>query len=196
MEEEKFMDIIAAGLALQQTQCVPLPVEDEARWFAAYTCANHEKRVASLLQGRGVDYFLPLYSCTRRWKDRSVSLNLPLFPGYIFVRLAAHARLRVLEVPGVAHLVGFNGRPYPIEESEIESLRKGVANRVRLVPHGYLTSGSRVRIARGPLEGVEGILIRRKNVHRVVLSLDLIARSVAMETDLSDVEFLAPKRQK
>src|SRR5262249_8288998 len=117
----------------------PLVADDEEpRWFAAYTCANHEKRIASQLQARAVDHFLPLYRCTRRRKDRLVCLNLPLFPGYIFVRLAARARLRVLEIPGVVHLVGFSGRPYPLEESEIENLRKTVASNARLIPHAYL----------------------------------------------------------
>jgi transcription antitermination factor NusG len=90
----------------------------------------------------------------------------------------------------VVRLVGFNGQPYPLPENEIESLRRGVLNGLRVVPHPYLQIGSRVRVLGGPLEGVEGILVRRKNVHRVVLSLDLITRSVAAEIDLSDVERL------
>jgi transcription antitermination factor NusG len=160
------------------------------RWFAAYTCSNHERRAASHFKMRAVDHFLPVYRSERHWKDRKVRLDLPLFPGYIFVRLAADARLRVLEVPGVVRLVGFNGQPYPLPESEIESLRRGVLNDARIVPHLYLQAGSRVRIVGGPLEGTEGILVRRKNVHRVVLSLDLIARSVAVEVDLANIERL------
>jgi transcription antitermination factor NusG len=159
-------------------------------WFAAYTCANHEKRVASHFEARAVDHFLPVYRSVKRWKDRSVRLEQPLFPGYIFVRLAAAARLRVLEVPGVVRLVGFNGQPYPLPENEIESLRKGIVHELRIVPHPYLKIGSRVRIVGGPLEGAEGILIRKKNVHRVVLSLELIARSVAVEVDLANIERL------
>jgi transcription antitermination factor NusG len=172
--------------------CSPRPgvadVECGERWFAAYTCSNHEKRAAFHFKMRAVDHFLPVYRSERHWKDRRVQLDLPLFPGYIFVRLAADARLRVLEVPGVVRLVGFNGQPYPLPENEIESLRKGVLNDARIVPHPYLQAGSRVRIVGGPLEGAEGILVRRKNVHRVVLSLDLIARSVAVEVDLANVE--------
>jgi transcription antitermination factor NusG len=157
-------------------------------WFALYTCANHEKRVATHLQSRKVDHFLPLYSSVRRWKDRRIRLQLPLFPGYIFVRLALTERLRVLEVPGAVRLVGFNGQPYALPKDEIEVLRKGNLEQLRIEPYPYLTVGSRVRIKQGPLVGMEGILVRKNKVHRVVLSLDVIARSAAVEVDASDVE--------
>src|SRR5713226_83790 len=160
----------------------------EQRWFAAYTCANHEKRVVEHFEARDVEHFLPLYASVRRWKDRRVQLELPLFPGYVFVRIALSARLRVLEVPGVVRLVGFNGQPYPLAEGEIESLRKGILNGSRIEPHPYLSVGSRVRIKSGPLAGVEGSLVRKKNSCRVVLSLDLIARSAAVEVDSVDIE--------
>jgi len=160
----------------------------EQSWFAAYTCANHEKRVVEHFEARDVEHFLPLYASVRRWKDRRVQLELPLFPGYVFVRIALSARLRVLEVPGVVRLVGFNGQPYPLAEGEIESLRKGILNGSRIEPHPYLSVGSRVRIKSGPLAGVEGSLVRKKNTFRVVLSLDLIARSAAVEVDSADIE--------
>jgi len=160
----------------------------EQRWFAAYTCANHEKRVVEHFEARAVEHFLPLYPSVRRWKDRRVQLELPLFPGYVFVRIAVGARLRVLEVPGVVRLVGFNGQPYPLSDGEIESLRKGIMNGSRIEPHPYLSVGSRVRIKSGPLAGVEGNLVRKKNTFRVVLSLDLIARSAAVEVDSADIE--------
>ena len=158
----------------------------EQRWFAAYTCANHEKRVVEHFEARAVEHFLPLYASVRRWKDRRVQLELPLFPGYVFVRIAVGARLRVLEVPGVVRLVGFNGQPYPLSDGEIESLR--IMNGSRIEPHPYLSVGARVRIKSGPLAGVEGNLVRKKNTLRVVLSLDLIARSAAVEVDSADVE--------
>ncbi len=160
----------------------------EQSWFAAYTCANHEKRVVEHFEARDVEHFLPLYASVRRWKDRRVQLELPLFPGYVFVRIALSARLRVLEVPGVVRLVGFNGQPYPLSDGEIESLRKGIMNGSRIEPHPYLSVGARVRIKSGPLAGVEGSLVRKKNTFRVVLSLDLIARSAAVEVDSADVE--------
>ena len=117
-----------------------------------------------------------------------MKLHLPLFPSYIFVRLVVENCLRVLEVPGVVRLVGFDGQPYPLPEQEIASLQRGILNEVQILPHPYLKVGHRVRIVRGALEGVEGILVRQKNIHRIVLSLDLITRSVALEIDLTDVE--------
>jgi transcription antitermination factor NusG len=157
-------------------------------WFTVYTCANHEKTVAKCLHARCVEHFLPTYTSVARWKDRRVKLDLPLFPGYMFVRLQTTERLRVMEVPGVVRLVGFNGQPYPVPDAEIESLRTGIQNALRFAPHPYLNVGSRVRVKHGPLEGIEGILLRRKNVHRIVVSLHVIARSAAVEIDVADVE--------
>ena len=162
----------------------------EERWFAAYTRARHEKSVVQHFEARAVEHFLPLYTSMRRWQNRSVQLELPLFPGYVFVRIALGVRLRVLEVPGVVRLVGFNGQPYPLEDREIESLRRGIMNASRIEPYPYLNLivGSRVRIKSGPLAGVEGKLVRKKNTYRVVLSLDLIARAAAVEVDSADIE--------
>ncbi|MGC2530309.1 MAG: UpxY family transcription antiterminator [Candidatus Acidiferrum sp.] len=160
----------------------------EERWFAVHTYANHEKRVASQCLARDLEHLLPLYSSVRRWKDRCVHLDLPLFPGYIFVRIALVARLRVLEVPGVVRLIGSNGQPQPLPEQEIEMLRTRLKNASRIEPHAYLTVGTRVRIVRGPLRGVEGILIRKKNMHRVVVTIDVIARSAVVEVDALDIE--------
>ncbi len=168
--------------------CAPVEAVSSSAWFAVYTCANHEKRVAAHLGARGVEHFLPLYRSRRVWKDRRVFLELPLFPGYLFARFALPERLRVLDVPGVVRLVGFNGQPYPLAESEVETLRSGIHSAPRIEPYPYLTAGSRVRIARGPLAGMQGILVRRKNVCRVVLSLELIARSAAVEVDAADIE--------
>lgn len=157
-------------------------------WYAAYTLANHEKRVMQQFTERSVEHFLPLYESVRRWKDRKVKLQLPLFPGYVFVRLALGDRLRVLQIPSVVRLVGFNGHPVALPDREIEALRTSVAMQLRAEPHPYLTVGHRVRIKSGPLAGVEGILLRKKNAFRVVLSLDFILRSAAVEVDVSDIE--------
>src|SRR6266849_2686193 len=127
----------------------------EPRWYAAYTSANHEKRVAVQLEQRSVEHFVPLYESLRRWKDRRMKLQLPLFPGYVFVRLALPERLKVLQVPGVARLVGFNGQPAVLPDREIQALRTSLAVQVRAEPLPYLTVGRRVRIERGPLAGVE-----------------------------------------
>jgi transcription antitermination factor NusG len=160
----------------------------ELRWYAAYTCANHEIRVTQQLTQRSVEHFLPQYESIRRWKDRRTRLQLPLFPGYVFVRLNLRDRLRVLQIPSVVRLVGFNGHPTVLPDQDIDALRNSAAANLRTEPHPYLTMGRRVRIKSGPLEGVEGILVRRKNAFRVVLSLDLIARSAAVEIDSADIE--------
>jgi len=170
---------------------VELPAEYRvARWYAAYTSANHEKRVAEQLGVREVEHFLPLYESVRRWKDRRVTLQLPLFPGYIFVHMALRDRLKVQQVPGVARLVGFDGTPAELPEREIEALRRSLDGGLRAEPHPYLTVGRRVRLKNGPLAGMQGLLLRRKGNFRVVISIDLIQRSVAVDADVADVEAL------
>ena len=166
-----------------------LPAEYlEERWYAAQTCANHEKRVQEQLRQRTVEAYLPLYASMRRWKDRRVNLELPLFPGYVFVRLALRDRLLVLQTPSVVRLVGFGGLPTALPDQEIDSLRQGLARDLRMEPHPYLKVGQRVRVKTGPLHGLEGILVRKKKVSRFVISLDLIMRSVAVEIDVADLE--------
>jgi transcription antitermination factor NusG len=159
----------------------------EQRWYAAYTCAQHEKRVAAELGMREVEHFLPLYSSVRWWKDRRVTLDLPLFPGYVFVRLALRERLRVLQIPSVVRLVGFGGQPTALPETEMEIMRSGLSQSSRAEPHPFLAVGRRVRITGGPFAGLEGILKRKKGNLRVVVSLELIQRSVAVDADVADV---------
>ncbi len=159
----------------------------QARWYAVYSWANHEKRVAAELQSRSVEYFLPLYRSVRRWKDRRVTLDLPLFPGYIFVRITLGDRLRVVQIPSVVRLVGFNGLPAVLPDREMEIMRLGLSERLQTEPHPFLTVGRRVRITSGPLAGLEGILKRKRNNLRVVVSLNIIQRSVAVDVDAADV---------
>jgi transcription antitermination factor NusG len=165
----------------------------EPRWYAAYTCANHEKRVAEQLLHRNVEHFLPLYDTVHRWKDQRVHLQMPLFPGYVFVHLSLAERLRVLQVPSVVRLVGFGEHPTALPEQEIETLRRGLGAPLRAESHPYLTKGRRVQIKSGPLAGLEGILLRRKSNFRVVLSVDLILRSIAVDVDLADITPLPPR---
>jgi transcription antitermination factor NusG len=159
----------------------------EQRWYAAYTCAQHEKRVAAELGVREVEHFLPLYSSVRRWKDRRMKLDLPLFPGYVFVRLALRDRLRVVQIPSVVRLVGFNGFPAALPDEELQILRAGFCQALRAEPHPFLTLGRRVRITGGPFAGLEGVLKRKKNNLRVIVSLELIQRSMAVDIDAADV---------
>ncbi|MBZ5523746.1 MAG: UpxY family transcription antiterminator [Acidobacteriia bacterium] len=162
-------------------------------WYAAYTCANHEKRVSEQLAGRGVELFLPRYQSLRRWKDRKVFLDLPLFPGYIFVRIPLTEQLRVLEVPSVVRLVGARGCPVPLDGSEIDRLRKGLEKAGGVLPHPFLKVGRHVRVCHGPFEGMVGILLRRKGTCRVVISIELIQRSICVEVETDAVEVLSSK---
>jgi transcription antitermination factor NusG len=160
----------------------------EPHWYAVYTSANHEKKVAAELGRRGVEGFLPLYSSVRRWKDRRVQLELPLFPGYVFVHVALQNRLRVVQVPGVAKIVGFGGLPAALPGEEIEALRAGLNGKLRAEPHPFLTAGRRVRVRSGPLAGMQGILLRRGGKARFVVSVELIMRSMSVEMDEADLE--------
>ncbi len=157
-------------------------------WFAVYTCSHHEKRVALHLAGRQIESFLPLYAARHRWKNRCEAVvELPLFPNYVFVRMASRERVRILEVPGVLSLVGFGRRPTPLPDLEIEALRSGLGRR-KIEPHPYLVIGERVRIKAGAMMGMEGVLVRKKNNFRMVLALDVIMQSVAVEVDADDLE--------
>ncbi|MGH9709845.1 MAG: UpxY family transcription antiterminator [Candidatus Acidiferrales bacterium] len=165
-----------------------LPVGyQEPCWYAAYTCANHEKSVAGQFSGRGVEHFLPLYETVHRWKDRRMRLELPLFPSYIFVHLPLRERLRVLQVPGVVRLVGFGDHAAPLPADEIEMLRNGLSGEFKAKPHPYLTVGRRMRITSGPLAGMEGILMRQKSNFRLVLSINLIMRSIVVDVDAANI---------
>jgi transcription antitermination factor NusG len=163
---------------------------DEPRWYAVYTCANHEKRIAMQLNERSIENFLPLYETVRRWKDRRMQLEVPLFPGYIFIHHPLRDRLRVLQVPGVVRFVGFNGQPAVLKADEILPFRKCLNGTSPAKPHPYLAAGQRVGLLRGPFEGLEGLLLRRKGNLRVVLSIHLIMRSVAVDVDVADIHVL------
>lgn len=159
-----------------------------------YTNSRHEKSVARHLLERQIENFLPLYQKLHHWAKRSsVRLELPLFPNYVFVHIGWQQRSSVLAVPGAVGLVGRGQVAAALPDGEIESLRNGLQSH-KFEPHPYLIAGERVRIQAGPMEGLEGILLRMKNELRVVLTLDLIQRSVAVEVDALDVEPIAPRR--
>jgi transcription antitermination factor NusG len=158
------------------------------RWFAVYTTPRHEKHVSEILVERQIETFLPLYRTNRQWqKSRPVVLDLPLFPTYVFVRIARHARGVVLGTPGVLSIVGSSREAWPLPDLEIEALRSGLSTR-KIEPHPYLIVGERVRIKTGVMTGVEGVLVRKKNNLRVVLSLDTIMQSFAVEVAADDIE--------
>ncbi len=170
--------------------------EGKLNWYALYTCPRHEKCVAHQIEERSIACFLPLYRSVRRWKDRRKELELALFPGYVFVRLAPQDRFRVLQLPSAVRLVSFNGQPAVLPEAEIEGLRERLTRGSGMEPHPYLRVGRRVRVCGGPMQGLEGIIVRRKDRCRLVFSLDLIMRSVAVEVDESDVEPVAASHRR
>ena len=143
-------------------------------WFAIYTRHQHEKTVAQMLSAKGIEVFLPLYNTTRRWKDRDMQLSLPLFPCYLFLRGVKERRYDVVTTPGIVSVLGINGETSAIPDSEIESVRKAVEWGNRVEPHPFLRCGDRVRVKVGPLQGIEGILIRKKNLYRLVLSVEML----------------------
>ncbi len=162
-------------------------LEGEA-WWALYTRHQHEKVVAEMLSVKGFEVFLPLYESIRRWKDRQKVLALPLFPGYVFVRGGLDRRLQVVTTPGV-HMILYRGDQVAVVPSaEIEAIQRAVAGHYRIEPHPFLRCGMRVRVTRGALEGVHGILVRKKNLSRLVLSVPMLSQSVAVEVNSWDVE--------
>ena len=157
-------------------------------WFALYTRTHHEKRVVEHLSQRGIENYLPLYKAVHSWTHyRKIPLDLPLFPNYLFVHIASQERVRTLEAPGALSFVGNARVPTLIPESEIESLRSALQLR-KFEPHPHLTAGKRVRIVAGPLAGLKGIVVRTKSSLRVVLAVDLILQSVAIEVDAGELE--------
>jgi len=161
---------------------------EDMHWWALYTRHQHEKVVAEILCAKGFDVFLPLYESIRRWKDRQKVLSLPVFPCYVFVRGGLKRRLQVVTTPGVHTILNHGERVAIIPEAEIEAIRRTRDARFRMEPHPYIRCGDRVRVMRGSLQGLEGILVRKKNQFRLVLSVDMLAKSVAVEIDATDVE--------
>ena len=161
---------------------------DSNAWWAIYTRHQHEKAVAQVLTTKGFEIFLPLYDSVRRWKDRSKSLSLPLLPCYVFVRGGMSRRLHVVTTPGVHSILYTGEKIAAIPEEEMDGIRRAVSGPMRVEPHPFLRCGERVRVTRGTLEGVYGVLTRKKSLYRLVLSVEMLAQSVAVEIDASDVE--------
>jgi transcription antitermination factor NusG len=140
---------------------------------------------------RSIEHFVPSYEVIRHWKDRKKRLSLPLFPGYVFVQIALDQRLSVLVIPGAVRLVGIAGHPVSLDDEEIEKLRSVLTRGIAVKPHPYLAAGRKLRVVRGPLAGLKGVLIRRKGQVRLLISIDAIRHSATIEVDSADVEPLA-----
>lgn len=160
-------------------------------WYAIYTKHQHEKAAAAALGGKGFEVFLPLYREVHNWKDRKQTVLLPLFPCYVFVQAVLNQKADILRTPGVFSLVGNGSSASRIPARELDAIRIAVANSRTIAPYSLLHEGDRVRVVSGALSGVEGILIRVKNQHRLVLSVQLLKRSAIVDVDVATVERLS-----
>jgi transcription termination/antitermination protein NusG len=166
---------------------------DELHWYVAHVRSRHEVTVKERLVKLGIDAFLPVIERMSRWKDRKKLLSFPLFPGYLFVRMSGNQneKLLVLKTPGVVRFIGQTpGEPEAVPDEQIVSLRRLVESKENLDPYPYLKEGNRVRIKSGPLAGVEGILVERKGMHNLVLSVDILRQGVSIQVDAYSVEAL------
>ena len=161
-------------------------------WYALSTRHQHERTAARYLSICGHNIFLPLYSAVHKWQDRNKRLSLPLFPGYLFIQGGLDRQTQILNAPGVASIIAWSGRPAIISQAEIDVVRHLVDSTLRVEPHDYLSCGERVKIKDGALQGIEGILIRKKNLFRLVVSMELLGRAAAVEVDLMSVERVHP----
>ncbi len=159
-------------------------------WYAIYTRHQHEKTVARILTSKGFETLLPLYSAVRRWKDRTKLLSLPLFPSYVFLKGGLERPLDILTTPGIHALVSTAGQPAPIPHADIEAIRRAVESGASVEPHPLLKCGEWVRIKCGPLEGIQGILVRKKNLYRLVLSVEILGKAASVEIDAFLIERL------
>jgi len=183
-------------MQIESASAERVAVERTFWWYALYTRHQHEKTVAQMLTGKGFETFLPLYSDVRRWKNGVKQLSLPLFPCYVFLRGPVGRWLPVLTTPGIHSTVGFGGKLATIPPSEIEAIRRVVESSIKAEPHPFIKCGDRIRIKAGALMGLEGLLIRKKNQWKFLLSVEMLERSVAVEVDASIVERVnAQKRQ-
>jgi transcription antitermination factor NusG len=163
-----------------------MQVSENPQWFAVYTFPRHEKKVATFLAELNIQSFCPVYSTIHFWKKRKAHVQLPLFPGYVFVNVFKNQRVSVLSAPGVVQLVGPKGNPSPLPADQLEALRNSLSVR-KAKPHPFLYPGRTVRVGSGPLQGLEGLILRRKGQMRMVVSLSTINQSIMLELEESDL---------
>jgi transcription antitermination factor NusG len=166
--------------------------EGTSAWYAIYTRHQHEKTVTKFLTYKGFETFLPLYGTAHRWRDRTKKLSMPLFPCYVFLKLktALERSFDILTTPGVHSLVSSAGQPTAISPAEIDSVRRAVESGIGIEPHPHLKCGEWVRVKSGPLAGIEGILMRKRNLYRLILSVEMLGNAAAVEVDGFQLERL------
>jgi transcription antitermination factor NusG len=174
--------MLADPIATMESQVSDCP------WYALYTRHQHEKMVDQILTNKGFNTFLPLYATTHNWKDRTKALSLPLFPCYVFLKGGIERRLQILTTPGIYGLVSSAGQPAAIPDIEIEAIRRVVESGTRVEAHPFLKCGNWVRVKSGPLAGIEGILVRKKNISRLVLTVEILGTAASIEVAAFQVE--------
>lgn len=167
-----------------------IPRQGAESWFAVHTKARHEKKANRALTEKNVETFLPTREIVNRWKDREKKVLMPLFPGYLFVKIDPLDRYTVLNTNGVVRILGNNGVPVPVSTEEIEATKRLIETGLKYEPFPYSIVGREVEVRRGPLEGAIGKILRTKGAYSLILSVHLIMRSVSVEVDLSDVDFI------
>lgn len=176
-----------------ESTLVSIPLDaaaEESNWYAVHTRPRHEKRVAQLLEEKKVCTFLPLLRQIHRWSDRQSSVEVPMFGNYAFVRIAQTTveRLHVLRTPGILGFVGSEGHGTPIPHEQIDSLQKAIREKLPCTEHPFISVGQRVRIRGGALNGIEGILMSKGGEQSVILSVELLQRSVSIRVDGYGIE--------
>jgi transcription antitermination factor NusG len=167
---------------------------DAARWYAVQTRPKHEKSVSGFLEGKGYEQLLPLYQSWHRHSGRIQGVHLPLFKGYLFCRFDPQRRLPILMTPGVTMILGRGRQPEPIPSEEIAQIQASCDSGLQVTPWPYLERGDLVRVECGPLQGVEGIFVNEKNTSCLVVSIEILRRSLAVEVDRSCVRPIATQR--
>ncbi len=173
---------------------LPEMAKSSVPWYALQVWVRKEGLIATQLESQGFECFLPKYKSLREWSDRTKEVEQPLFPGYVFCRFDYTQRRPIVVTPGVLQVVGCGRTPLAVEDREIEAIQTAIASGIAAQPWPYLEVGERVRIHSGKLSGLEGILINFKGNHRVVLSVSLLQRSVALEVDLAWVMSLEKRK--
>jgi len=164
----------------------------DQNWHAIFTRYQHEKSVSYALSNKNHEVYLPLYRSVHRWQDRYKQILLPLFPCYVFIRAGMDRQLQILTTPGVIHIVGWGGNPAIVPQSQLDAVRQIIESCLIVETHPYLQAGDRVRVKAGPLMGLEGILTRKKGMARLVVSMEMLGRSAAVEIDVLNVERIGP----
>ncbi len=165
---------------------------DSRNWYALFTRHQHEKSVALALSNKSHEVYLPLYRSLRQWQDRAKQIWLPLFPCYVFIREGMDRQFQIVTTPGVLYIVGWGGRPTVVPHAQIDAIGRIIESCLRVETHPYLQCGDRVRVKTGPLMGLEGILTRQKGVSQLIVSMEMLGRSVAVEIDVLNVERIGP----